>query len=136
MVRRQINEWPCGTCKKNCVNSCLFCVVCEKWFHSDCENVSKETLSQLSEIPEDNISVLCRCDDGKFDLLMGIIYTVNVYSSHSHKMGTIWILTCRQCFMFNGKENIDNILVFACFIIFNFILSVTDLLSRFTFGKI
>lgn len=91
MDRRQINkkkkEWPCGTCQKNCVNSCLYCAVCEKWFHSDCENVSKETLSQLSEIPEDYICVLCRCDDGKFDFLMGIerlkrvsFYTLFIYT--------------------------------------------------------
>jgi len=76
MVRRQAikkkNEWPCGACKKNCLNSSLFCAVCEKWFHSDCEKVNKQTLKLLSDIPEDYICSFCRCEDGHFDYLMGI----------------------------------------------------------------
>lgn len=76
MVRKQAqrkkNEWPCGGCGKNCVHSCVFCAVCNKWFHCECEHLSSEDLKLFSEIPEDCICEVCRSEDGKFDFLMGM----------------------------------------------------------------
>jgi hypothetical protein len=77
MVRRKNTkknscEWPCGACKKNCLDSCLFCAVCEKWFHNACENVSTENLKLLSDNPEEYICSSCRNENGKFDFLMGM----------------------------------------------------------------
>ena len=90
-THKKKNEWPCGTYKKNCVNSCLFSAVCEKWYHIDCENGSKQILKQLADIPEDYICSLCRSDDGKFDFLMGM--------ERLKKVGPIFILIIYKVFL-------------------------------------
>lgn len=65
-------QWPCGRCKKNCETSCVFCAICEKWYHCDCESVPLGKLKTISDNPEDYICETCRCEDGKFDFLMGL----------------------------------------------------------------
>ena len=75
MVRKQNTkkiQWPCGRCKKNCETSCVFCAICEKWYHCDCESVPLGKLKTISDNPEDYICETCRCEDGKFDFLMGL----------------------------------------------------------------
>ena len=71
-AQKKKNEFPCGVCSKNCVSSCVFCAVCDKWFHSACEKLTPEDLKLFSDIPEDFVCVVCRSDDGKFDFLMGM----------------------------------------------------------------
>ena len=71
-AQKKKNEFPCGVCSKNCVSSCVFCAVCDKWFHSACEKLTPEDLKLFSDIPEDYVCVVCRSDDGKFDFLMGM----------------------------------------------------------------
>ena len=66
-------EWPCGYCDKNCDSFCLYCDVCERWYHNACQNLDKDDLRKFGMIKEGYICITCRSDnDGNFDYLMGL----------------------------------------------------------------
>jgi len=70
--RQKKNEWPCGTCNRECKSACLLCEGCDNWFHIRCEKITAEQLKAFSDIPESYICIRCRSDGDAFDYLHGL----------------------------------------------------------------
>ena len=42
-------SYPCGNCEKNCIDLCVACGTCGKWFHGKCQAITDKDLTKLAK---------------------------------------------------------------------------------------
>ena len=62
-------RWPCGICSKQCKTYCICCGTCNRWFHIECEEITRLQLTVLSDNSIEYIcSSCCKDENGSFDV--------------------------------------------------------------------
>ena len=66
---------PCGTCEKNCTRMCVFCEVCESWFHYKCHQLNKDQFLALSKSKNCDFvcKICCVTKEGAYDYQKALI---------------------------------------------------------------
>ena len=89
--RKRVNN-PCGRCNYSCVDDCIQCIVCLRWYHRKCLKITKTKCKQLKETQ--NFTCTKNCE-----------YTVFPFHSIGDK-AFISINTIRKkfpCYMCTGE---------------------------------
>lgn len=116
----QANVYSCGICQKNCDELVVGCVQCEKFFHQNCEGLSREYLSYLQKCVLPYLcSKCCANENEAFDYDKSLGRLEEALKSGSLDMGvrmeTIFMraiskrIQPRQISTFKNKMKKDNV---------------------------
>ena len=66
------SKYPCGVCKKQCVDLCVFCESCFVWFHYFCEDMTSRQFKSLSDNCFPYMCQGCTSLNGRYNFLAAL----------------------------------------------------------------